>query len=370
MATISLCMIVKDEEETLARVLQSVESIVDEMIIVDTGSTDRTVEIAKEFSARTFHFEWINDFAAARNYSFSKATQDYILWLDADDILAEADRERFLQLKANFPPHADRITMPYILMADQNGKPVSSLRRNRVVRRACNFQWIGYVHEYLNAFGPVVDSDVCVTHRKQKAYTDRNLSIYRTKVAEGEQLSVRDLYYYANELKDHAHYDEAAQYYERFLDTGQGWIEDNLQACVKLADCYAHLGERRLRLNALLRAFDYDSPRAEHCYALGSYYFEEAKYHSAIVWFREATQISPPQTMGISNLAVGTWLPHLQLCLCYDRIKQYEEACKHNELALQFNPTHSSLLYNRNYFRTTHNLPRPAAGSLEEQKND
>ena len=93
MITISLCMIVKNEEEVLADCLSSVQDIVDEMIIVDTGSTDQTKEIAHSFSAKVLDFEWVQHFAKARNFAFSHATKEYVLWLDADDVLLEEDRQ-------------------------------------------------------------------------------------------------------------------------------------------------------------------------------------------------------------------------------------------------------------------------------------
>ena len=85
MATVSLCMIVRNEEDVLGRCLESVKDIVDEIIIVDTGSTDRTKEIAGRFTNTVYDFPWIDDFSAARNFSFSKATMDYQMWLDADE---------------------------------------------------------------------------------------------------------------------------------------------------------------------------------------------------------------------------------------------------------------------------------------------
>ena len=77
MITISLCMIVKNESEVLARCLDSVRGAVDEIIIVDTGSDDNTREIARRYTDHVYDFEWIDDFSAARNYSFSKASMDY-----------------------------------------------------------------------------------------------------------------------------------------------------------------------------------------------------------------------------------------------------------------------------------------------------
>jgi len=90
MVTISLCMIVKNEENCLEKCLGSLKGLVDEMIVVDTGSTDRTKEISNAFGAKVYDFKWTGDFSEARNFSFSKATCDYIYSADADEELDEA----------------------------------------------------------------------------------------------------------------------------------------------------------------------------------------------------------------------------------------------------------------------------------------
>lgn len=95
MITISLCMIVKNEERLLARCLDSVADLMDEIIIVDTGSTDQTKEIAARYTDKIYDFEWVQDFSAARNFAFSKATKEYIYSADADEVLDEENREVF-----------------------------------------------------------------------------------------------------------------------------------------------------------------------------------------------------------------------------------------------------------------------------------
>jgi len=90
--TISLCMIVKNEEQYLENCLKSVSNFVDELIIVDTGSVDSTIEIAKQFTENVFHFNWNNDFSKARNFSIKKATSDFILILDADEVISNPSR--------------------------------------------------------------------------------------------------------------------------------------------------------------------------------------------------------------------------------------------------------------------------------------
>jgi glycosyltransferase involved in cell wall biosynthesis len=349
--TISLCMIVKNEEDVLERCLASIQKIVDEIIIVDTGSTDRTKEIAEKFSAKIFDFEWIDDFSAARNYAFNQATMEYILWLDADDFLQDPDQAALLALKKTLDPEVDSVSMHYNLAFDTNGKVTNSLRRNRLVRRACGFRWIGFVHEYLEVSGHIMHSEIAITHKKNKAYTDRNLQIYRQHQNRGEEFSVRDLYYFANELRDNALYEESKLYYEKFLSTRQGWIEDNIAACLKLADCYQHLCERDQEKQALLRTFHFDRPRAETCCRLGALFIEEDQLQQAVFWYELATRLEKPtQLMGALDHASWTWIPHLQLCLCYDRLGNRTKAVQHNDLAYSINPDHPSILHNKRYF--------------------
>lgn len=347
---ISLCMIVKDEEQTLASCLYSVQGIVDEIVIVDTGSTDRTKEIAASFTNSIFDFTWIDDFAAARNYAFSKATKDYILWLDADDILPEKERQAMLKLKQELTPEIDSVMMNYDLAFDENGSPTVSLKRNRLVKRSKNFQWIGAVHEYLDVSGEIVHSNISISHAKKKSYTDRNLRIYRKRAEAGEIFEPRDLYYYGNELMDHAYFEEAAVQYEQFLAHKQGWIEDKIAACVKLSDCYSHLDKHDLKWRTLFRSMEFGTPRAEVCCKLGALFMEENRISEAIFWYESATRLEePPGTGAYINYSYCTWLPYLQLCVCYDRLGQYARANECNEQALRFNPNHPSMLSNQVY---------------------
>ncbi|NOU81556.1 glycosyltransferase [Paenibacillus sp. LMG 31459] len=350
MPTISLCMIVRNEEKSLGRCLSSVADIVDEMVIVDTGSTDRTKQIAADFGAHIYDFEWIQDFAAARNYSFSQATCEYILWLDADDVIEETDRERFKALKASLSSEYHSVSMTYILSADDDGKPLVTLRRNRLLRRDCQFQWIGAVHEYVEITPPTLQSDVCVTHKKDKEYTERNLLIYRKMKAEGQKFSPRDRLYFANELYDHAHYQEALENYKLFLSEGEGWIEDNIQACIRMADSYGALGEKNKQLQSLCRTFDYDLPRSEACCKIGYYFMELQQVEKAVYWFEIAVSLPKRNDLGMENESTRTWLSHLQLCVCYDKLGDHKYADYCNEVALAQYPAHPSAQYNRNYY--------------------
>ena len=103
MAKLSLCMIVKDEEKNLPGCLECIKEVVDEIIIVDTGSTDNTIKIAKDYGAKVYYFDWCDDFSAARNESLKYATGDYIIWLDADDRIEKEEIEKLIELKNRLP---------------------------------------------------------------------------------------------------------------------------------------------------------------------------------------------------------------------------------------------------------------------------
>ncbi|TNJ62997.1 glycosyltransferase [Paenibacillus hemerocallicola] len=349
--SVSLCMIVKNEENTLDRCLSGVSRLVDEIVIVDTGSTDRTKEIAGKYTERVYDFEWADDFAAARNYAFSLASKEFICWLDADDILLPEDGERFAQLVGALPWDADAVSMVYNLSFDEQGNVSTSLRRNRLVKRSNNFRWIGAVHEYLEVFGKVVDADIAVTHDRKHANSSRNLNIYEKRESMGERFTSRNLYYYANELADHGLWERAIEKYEMFLGRGDGWIEDILAACTRLSECWYRLNRTDEAKRQALRAFSYALPRAEHCCRLGFYFMAEHHYEAAAYWYDQATKlVRPESSMGMLQLDCWTWLPHLQLCVCYDRMGKRELAIRHNELAASYAPDHPSVLANAAYF--------------------
>lgn len=349
--TISLCMIVKNEETTIKQCLDSIKDVMDEIVIVDTGSTDRTKQIAAEYTDRIMDFEWADDFSQARNFVFSQATKDYIMWLDADDVLLEEDRKKLLALKQTLDPKYDSISMIYHYSLDEDGKPAYSFRRNRIVKRSKNFRWFGAIHEYLEVNGNTLNSDIVITHKRIHSGTDRNLRIFEKMLAQGVEFSPRDLYYYANELRDHGKLDKAIEYYEKFLATKEGWVEDEITACYKLAWVYRQLGILGMEMYYLLKSFEYDTPRAEFCCRIGFQYYEKQGYKRAEFWYKLATQLERPKDQwGRTYEECWTWLPHLQLCVCYYHLGDNEKAYNHNEIARSYKPDDERVLFNKKFF--------------------
>ncbi len=349
-------MIVRNEEDTIQNCLESAKNVVDEIIIIDTGSTDKTKEIIERYTEKIYDFEWIDDFSAARNFAYSKATQDYIMVMDADDILLSEDIERLKSLKETLDPSVDSVTMKCNVGFDEYGKVTYSYRQNRLVKRANNFKWVGFVHEYLAVYGNIFNSEVSITHKKIKHTPNRNLDIYRSRLAQGVEFSTRDILYYGNELYEHQMYDEALEYYHRFLNSKQGWIEDCIRVCGNISDYYRSINKQEEAREYACKSFEYDTPRAETCCKLGFSFLYENKLSQAAYWYETATKLEKPKdSWGFFSDECWTWLPHLQLCVCYDRLGKYKLAYEHNEIARQFRPNDKRILYNKDYFEKMKN---------------
>ncbi|MFC4598151.1 glycosyltransferase [Cohnella hongkongensis] len=347
MISISLCMIVKDEEETLKRCLESAAGVADEIIIVDTGSADRTKTVAKAYTPHVLDFEWQDDFAAARNYAFSQATKDYIFWLDADDVLLPPDKEKLIALKRTLDPAVDAVSMDYHIARDKHGNPVTSIRRFRLVKRSRKYRWQGAVHEMLLVSGRIWNSDIAVTHKKERRMTDRNLQIYEKRLREGKPFSPQDLFHFARELHQFGRLEEAVEHYTAFLDRSGPSPENRICALQQLADCYHRLGQTDKEFSATFESFQYDIPRPESCCRLGYHFLQKDAYRQAVYWYKQALAFPvEPGSWVIVNQTSRTLLPHIQLALCYYRLGQYAESYYHNKQALTYSPDDPAILNN------------------------
>lgn len=194
--TVSLCMIVKDEEAMLPRCLAAARPHVDELIVVDTGSTDRTVEIAESFGARILHHAWDGDFAAARNLGLDAATSDWLMYLDADEVLVEGDGERLRELLGRTWREAFFLTEINHVGDLEDGAAVTH-NALRLFRNRPAYRFEGRVHEQFAHRLPtqperLEPTAVRIEHfgylgavRDAKEKSRRNLELLERQVAEG-----------------------------------------------------------------------------------------------------------------------------------------------------------------------------------------
>lgn len=348
---ISLCLIVKNEEAVLKRCLDSAKDFVDEIIVVDTGSTDKTKEIASMFTDKVFDFKWINDFSAARNFAFSKATKDYQMWLDADDVVPEKSIQLINQLKSNLSSSVDIVTMNYLYAFDKNDNPILSFKRERLLKRSKNYQWIDPVHECIPLVGNVYNTEIEIWHRKSKleVQSTRNIDIFNNLESSGKLLSPRQMYYFARELRDHKDVERSMFYYEKFLETGLGWSEDIINSCFELAIAYKITGQKEKILPILFKSFEYDIPRPEICCEIGYYFKYLKKYKEAFKWFDLATCLPKSENIGFSTSDYLEYIPNIEACVCLSLLSDFKKANDYNEKAAVVKPNCPSVLHNREY---------------------
>ena len=343
-SSLSLCMIVKNEEQTLGRCLESVAGVFDEIVITDTGSTDATRDIATRNGARVVDFPWVDNFAAARNHAFAQASTDYVMWLDADDVLLPAERAKLLELKNTLDPSVDAVSMLYHTAFDDAGNVIASNRRLRMVRRTKGFTWVGAVHEDLviDQSFTFFDSDIVVTHRKpdsDSGPSDRNLRILEKLMSSGSAVRPVDVLNYARELEMHKQFAQAVPYYEQFLATGEGDVDVRVFALHKLASCYFMSGDPDKEWECTLRSFEIDIPRPEFSCRVGERFIARNQFSQAAFWYELAlTSQGTPSAWSIDNYAFRTWLPHKQLGLCYYQLGDYRRSLHHNEQAQAYLP--------------------------------
>jgi len=192
-AGLSVCMIVKNESAHLAGALESFHSFADEIIVVDTGSSDNTKEIALRFTSGVYDFEWVDDFSAARNFAMSKAGKSYHLWLDADDRITPENGLRIEALKRQFD---GRKAFYFVLENHRPDSPPSSCLQLRCTPLIPELHFEGRVHEQIfpsaaRAGLELVDVDIAIRHagymdeETRMAKNRRNLAIMERERAEG-----------------------------------------------------------------------------------------------------------------------------------------------------------------------------------------
>ena len=350
--TLSLCMIVKNEEDVIGGCLECVSDIFDEIIVVDTGSEDKTRDIVKKYTKNLYYFKWIEDFAAARNYAFSKATKDYIMWLDADDIILDKDKEKIKELKINMDKSIDMVMMKYNTSFDSDGNVTFSYYRERIFKRSKKFRWIGEIHEVIPLEGNIIYSDAAISHKKLKNNDPkRNLRIFENMIANGKELDPRQQFYYARELYYNKRYEDAINTFNNFLDSGKGWVENCINACQDLSYCYYAISESKKALNACFRSFEFDEPRAEICCDIGKYFLDREQYNQAIFWYELAlTRKINESSGGFILLDCYNFIPYIQLCLCYFRIGDIKKSKEYNDKAASIKPNDTAVIYNNEYF--------------------
>lgn len=347
---ISLCMIVRDEEEVIERCLKSAEGLFDEIIIADTGSKDSTKELCRKYTDKVYDFDWVDDFSAARNFAFSKASGEYNMWLDADDVIEGENRALLKGLIASLGAlKPDMVMLPYNVAFDESGGVALSYDRERIVRAGLRF--VGAIHEAIPPSGRIIRGAAAISHRKTKENEPgRNLRIFEKLLAEGKELSPREEYYFARELFAAGRLSEAKERYRSCAKDPNAWAENRISAYFELSQLLWSQNLFEKSDSALLSALGLGAPRADLCCEMGRRFFERGDLESAKFWYELAPKRFNAPQGGFVFADFGGYIPYLQLCAICDRLGQTEEAENYNRLAEKIKPNGAEVVYNRKYF--------------------
>jgi glycosyltransferase involved in cell wall biosynthesis len=233
---ISACLIVRNEKDHIRDVLSSLSGV-DEIIVVDTGSIDNTVELAREFTPHVFtDYRWNDDFAEARNHALNKCTGDWIISIDGDETLEDGGVEKIRAIIAAARP--DQLHFSVEMTAKVTG---AKHNLPRIIRNDGQVSWVGAAHETLS---PVQRNltDVVITYGYSTAHAldpDRMLRIL-AKVCNSPDATPRDMYYYAREYYYRRDYVQAARLFREYVNIAT-WIPEKADALLYEARCLFYL---------------------------------------------------------------------------------------------------------------------------------
>lgn len=323
--TTSLCMICKNEQSNIAGLMDDVCPVLENVIVVDTGSTDDTLKILEEKkiqypNLQLHHYKWNDNFSEARNYSFSLAGEvDWIFWVDGDDRIDTEDLKNF---KNNLldNPNVDAWILPYIYSKYPDGSPQTYLSRERFLRKSRNPRWIGAIHETVDIhhLRQMNHEGVKIEHNRDGKFIDprRNLKIL-AKEFERDPNDHRTAYYYAKELFDHID-PLATDKLVHYLNLPFKYWDDEIGARFRLAKTY--VAENKLR-EALLTVdpiyhLDGTRRRSEYYFIYGEVEHKLKNYQVAIDWYTRCLY-DPPGPPRVLSLEYWTWHPLKKIAECY-----------------------------------------------------
>lgn len=359
MASVGLACILKNEVRNIDRLLSSVKGCFESITMVDTGSTDGSIELLQKYASGPNpadteiildHFEWINDFSAARNYSFSKVNTDYIAWADLDDSLE--NREGFLSWKKEIMPIADYWLATYHYALDAQGRPICSFARERVMRRSMDLKWRYFVHEGVMPNHPGMTT-LYVTnwsikhHRTAEDMVQdkgRNLGLFAMN---HENIDSRMLYYWGKELFDNGKHLEAYGKLVQAIKKEDLDVHDRILGIQYAATAAQVLKQHPEAIDLAIRGLQIAPTRAEFFTLLADSYVQLGKLADAMPYYEAAKRCPRSNTRNQFGFiyshenAYGYW-PRIQLARVKFQLGAIDEALKEAHEAQAINDCEES----------------------------
>ena len=360
-APISVCLIVKNEP-LLEQCIRSIREYVEEIVIVDTGSSDDTIDIAKKYADVFESFSECNDsstglmenFSLARQKSFNLANQKWIMWIDADDIISGA--ENLLKLTEQFSQEATErpvaLLFPYEYSYNDDGLCVCVHYRERLISDNSKFHWINPVHEVIiNDDSSAVfytREDVVFKHQRQYGNKIqepmRNYRILKKFLESRSDLDIdaRQYYYFGLECFNIGLFEDSIQNLSKYIDLS-GWDDERAMACLKLIDIYQLREDYETAIKWAFKLISIKESWAEGYFNLGKlHYFIAQKdpVHEMINWqkcanfIRLGLSFPPTKTLLFLNPTERTYEIHKYYNVALGKLGQIEEALNSVNIAL------------------------------------
>lgn len=331
MKLISLCMIVRNEEKYLEQCLKSVAGLVDEIVIVDTGSTDSTKAIALKYTDKVYDFPWCNDFSAARNYSISKANCEYILVLDGDEKLEEIDRNQIEMLLSNHSNEVGRVLL--INRYTRNNHEYKSHERLGRLFSKKYYKYEGKIHEQITWCEKIMENIIyynlplVVEHlgyegdlAKRKEKTRRNIQLLESENRQqpGDPYL---LYQLGKSFYMEEDYKTACEYFEKVLSID---LKLDLEYVWDLVESYGYSllnTEQYEKALQLWNIYDEFSSSADFVFLMGLIFMNNGKFQEAIGEFEKAAGMPDCKVEGVNG-----YLAHYNIAVIYECLGYQEEA--------------------------------------------
>jgi tetratricopeptide (TPR) repeat protein len=349
-------MIVKNEAQNIGPCIRSVKAAIDEIIVVDTGSTDNTKEIARQLGAKVYDFPWCDDFGAARNESIRHATKDYILWLDADDRMDKSDVKKIGNLKKMLDPKKDKAY--YLVINSQSPVDGETLfQQLRIFPNIKGAAFEGRIHEQifhiLGAMGvQFVKTDIVIRHiGYQDASTvvkkaERNLKIIEKELETNPDHLILH-YNAARTLSGIGRHAEAVCHIKRVTDDEN--IKENdkpffLAAALLLGKHHTDVGQYEEAVSVYRDlASDSEENGLIH-YCLGQALYLVKDYHGAIDELQRSLLLPIEVSLFPTNLEGVCYYQYYTLGECYSAIGEKDRAKEMFQESLNFSSDHQKSL--------------------------
>ena len=351
--TVGLAIIAKDEAERLPTLLKSVEGAFDEIVLVDTGSTDDTIQVFLDW-VETQHgiravwdkIEWTHDFSAARRHAQSLQTTDWQVWADCDDEIVGAQNIR--RIVENTPAEVVGLICGYnYIQHPETGSCLCYLKRERIVR-AGHGRWQNRVHEAQVMDGPaqmVPENIIEWVHRKQlrlaesvsKEDVRRNLDILENWIKD-EPENGRVLVYLGVETQGIGDHEKALEWFDRYFSVNPDWDEERAQAHRKAAVSHLVLDNPDRAQEEALKALTVLPSWTDSYLTMAEVALYRREFPKAIEWATEAIRRGKPETMLIINPLDYTFAPRKIKAMALAEMRQFDAALAVGQEALSFAP--------------------------------